>query len=72
MIDPQRQPQEMIPEYTYEEEVCNRGCVSECGLTFTQSHDVRSHRLVSVEEDGPSVVDMDVIQPYKKIIQHGG
>ena len=42
-------------------------------LQKKQVRDVRSHRLVTIAEgEGPSVVELSVIQPYKKIIQHAG
>ena len=33
---------------------------------------MRSHRLVTIAEEGPSLVEMAVVRPYLKIIQHGG
>jgi inorganic pyrophosphatase/exopolyphosphatase len=45
-----------IPEYTYKEEI----------------QDTRSHRLVAISQEQQRVLAMDVVQPFRKIIQHGG
>ena len=36
-----------------------------------ESDDLRKHRLVKVGEEQMNI-DMDLVQPYRKIIQHAG
>lgn len=36
-----------------------------------EADDLRKHRLVQVGEEEKNV-DMDIVQPYRKIIQHAG
>ena len=78
----------LIPEYTLEEEVGTRqtdrlaswlgwgggGLLTSVPcfvLCVPQSHDTRSQRHVNVGGE-EAVVDMQAVQPYRKIIQHGG
>ena len=65
----------LVPEYSAQEEVCCWPAANmmppSVRLMPPQAHFTRSQRHVCIAGE-EMVINMSTIQPYRKIIQHGG